>query len=493
MISNTSKMTKREKHTELSVKQRHYRRDVLAALLKWSFGIVVAVAVSYLLSYWQRPLWPAAVLFLSFTLFLPVIWWCLQLPHRGKMQQATRIYLTGATIEIALFMLLMPPELILIGMIGFILLVRVAVFFETEKVVRWLGVACIILYSIMLVFRYYVAFPEVNLGVVGRFILYLIPVFVLALFAVLDQIGTKYLRDALLVSETARHDLAESYSTLEQQTAALAESQKNLTQLAAKLERSNHELQIVNEELKSFAYIISHDLRAPLINLKGFAAELGEATRMINESIGEVLPRLNERQRETVTVALQEEVPEALSFIDVSVERMDHFINSILKLSRLGRRQLDFDPIDMNQLVQMTLQTLAHQIEQQQVQVIVESLPQIVADRVSMEQIMGNLLANAVAYLDRERPGKIRVTGKCNSHEAVFSIEDNGRGIAEEDKHKVFELFRRAGRQDVPGEGMGLAYVQTLVRRHGGRIWFDSKCGVGTTFTFTISKETNIA
>jgi signal transduction histidine kinase len=111
------------------------------------------------------------------------------------------------------------------------------------------------------------------------------------------------------------------------------------------------------------------------------------------------------------------------------------------------------------------------------------------ADRTAMELIFGNLLSNAVLYLRPGCPGQIEVTGEAGSDETTFHIKDNGRGIAEEERNKVFEPFRRAGKPDTPGEGMGLAYVQALVRRHGGRIWFTSQPGVGTTFSFTIPND----
>ena len=100
---------------------------------------------------------------------------------------------------------------------------------------------------------------------------------------------------------------------------------------------------------------------------------------------------------------------------------------------------------------------------------------------------MGNILGNAVKYLDHEHPGEIEVRGETKGGETTFRIRDNGRGIAADDMDKVFAPFRRAGKQDTPGEGMGLAYVQTLVRRHNGRIWCESELGKGTTFYFTIS------
>ena len=113
-------------------------------------------------------------------------------------------------------------------------------------------------------------------------------------------------------------------------------------------------------------------------------------------------------------------------------------------------------------------------------------LPEVVADRTALEQILGNLLTNAVLYLEPGRPGRIEVGGSRGPDETTFFVRDNGRGIAPEDMPKVFAPFRRAGKQDVKGEGMGLAYVRTLVRRHGGEIRCESQLGVGTTFTFTL-------
>jgi sigma-B regulation protein RsbU (phosphoserine phosphatase) len=257
------------------------------------------------------------------------------------------------------------------------------------------------------------------------------------------------------------------------------QAEERLRRYAAELERSN-------EEVKRFAYIVSHDLRAPLVNLKGFAAELRMTFGEIQPVVNTALPHLTEEQRRTITHALREDIPESLKFIDSSVEHMDSFISALLKLSRLGRRELKLELVDMNGIVDGILSTLAHQIAEHKGTVRVEQLPQVVADRTSMEQVMANILGNAVKYLTTERPAEIVVSGERLDDETMFHIRDNGRGIAQQDMDKVFTPFRRAGRQDVPGEGMGLAYVQALVRRHGGRIWCESELGVGTTLAFTI-------
>src|SRR5712691_7404454 len=260
-------------------------------------------------------------------------------------------------------------------------------------------------------------------------------------------------------------------------------------ELEMRVQERTAELTAANEEIKRFAYIVSHDLRAPLINLKGFAGELHAACDVLQAAMPAVLPHLEAPQRADISRTLDQDIPEALGFIDTAVTRMDHLIRAILHLSRLGRRELFLEPLDMRALVQGTVQTLAHQIAQRQVQVTIDPLPTVMADRTAMEQIMGNLLANAVAYLDPDRPGEIGFTGERQAEVTVFAVRDNGRGIAAEDIAKVFEPFRRVGRQDVPGEGMGLAYVQMLVRRHGGEIRCHSTLGVGTTFTFTIAHQ----
>lgn len=253
-----------------------------------------------------------------------------------------------------------------------------------------------------------------------------------------------------------------------------------------KLRQYADELQQSMAETRQFAYIVSHDLRAPLVNLKGFAAELQMAMNSVRPALDQALTCLDPARRQEVRTAINEDVPEALEFITAAVDRMDHLINALLKLSRLGRREINPERIDMQELVAKTLQTLAHQIEVRQIQVQVAPLPTVVADPIAMEQIMGNILSNAVLYLDPTRPGQIEIDGNQGETSTLIRVRDNGRGIASEDMDKVFAPFRRAGKLEVAGEGMGLAYVQALVRRHGGQIWCESEPGVGTLFTFSL-------
>lgn len=289
---------------------------------------------------------------------------------------------------------------------------------------------------------------------------------------------------------------AELLETKDRQFNAIVELEKTMEELAAAKEISERyaeDLQLMNEEVKNFAYIVSHDLRAPLVNIKGFSVELRGALKEITPLIEKGKSSLNERELKSLGEALDQDVPEALEFIESSVNRMDSLINAILKLSRLGRRDLKMEQVDVAGIVHSILKTLGHQLESGKVTLSVADLPQVTSDKTAIEQIVGNLLDNALKYLDRSRAGQLEISAECGANETTFKFQDNGRGIAAEDMGKVFEIFRRAGKQDMPGEGMGLAYVKTLVRRLGGRIWCESELGVGTLFCFTIPSHENQA
>jgi PAS domain S-box-containing protein len=249
------------------------------------------------------------------------------------------------------------------------------------------------------------------------------------------------------------------------------------------------ELEESNIELKSFAYIISHDLRAPLVNIKGFSAELNGAMQELNSLVGTVAERLEEKQRARLALLFDEDVPEALDFINSSVMRMDLLINAVLKLSRLGHRELRVETVPVREMVEAILKSMSHQIEARRATVSIGTLPELHSDRIALEQILGNLLDNAVKYLDPARPGELEIYGESGAGGTTIHIRDNGRGIAQDDMGKVFEIFRRAGRQDVQGEGMGLAYVRTLVRKLRGHIWCRSEPGQGSTFSFSIPHD----
>ncbi|MEO9190777.1 MAG: CHASE3 domain-containing protein [Acetobacteraceae bacterium] len=248
------------------------------------------------------------------------------------------------------------------------------------------------------------------------------------------------------------------------------------TGLEAKVAERTAELRDSNDEIQRFAYIVSHDLRAPLVNIMGFTSEL-EATR---EDIRAELPETPKSQ------AIDRDFAEALGFIKAAIAKMDGLIGAILKISRDGRRAFRPELLDVTALVRGLADAQRHQAEEAGAVVTVGALPAITADRLAVEQVFGNLLDNAIKYLDPGRRGRIEVSGQVIGPRVRYEIRDNGRGIAPSDHERVFELFRRAGAQDRPGEGIGLAYVRMLVRSMGGRIEVASESGVGTIFSVTL-------
>jgi PAS domain S-box-containing protein len=246
------------------------------------------------------------------------------------------------------------------------------------------------------------------------------------------------------------------------------------------------------KELKDFSNAVSHDLRAPLINLKGFSKEIEAALEVIRPVIDEALAATGGSTRKEVATAFYEDLPEAVEFISASVSKMERLINAILKLSRLERRELLLEKLDMNKIVQDTLKSFAYQIKEIGAIISVKNMPETIADKVSIEQVFSNLLGNALNYLDSERAGKIEISAESWIDETVFHVRDNGRGIKNSDLTNIFNVFERLGNDSVAGEGMGLSYVQALVRRHEGNVFCVSEYGVGTKFTFTISKRLNL-
>ena len=237
-----------------------------------------------------------------------------------------------------------------------------------------------------------------------------------------------------------------------------------------------------NEEIQRFAYIVSHDLRAPLVNVMGYTSELEQAGKVLDRQLATIEARAPKSLDPEAVVAIREDVPEAIGFIRASTARMDRLINAILRLSREGRRHLVPELLDMTAMAQGVADNLRHQTEAAAARIEVSPLPAIESDRLSMEQILGNLIENAVKYLDPSRPGRIAVTGQEDGAWVTYRITDNGRGVAERDHERIFELFRRSGKQDRPGEGLGLAFVRNSVRRLGGSIEVESEIGKGSTF-----------
>ncbi len=250
---------------------------------------------------------------------------------------------------------------------------------------------------------------------------------------------------------------------------------------AAVLERTA-DLTLANEEIQRFAYIVSHDLRAPLLNIIGFTAELSHATDTLNRFVTDNLERAGLQVPTDVREASQDDLPEAIRFIQTSTAKMDRLITAILRLSREGRRVLAPERIDMAVLLGAIADSVRQLADATGAQISVGDTPPFTSDRLAVEQVFSNLIENALKYLQPGRAGRVTLTGRIEGDWVRYDVIDNGRGIASRDLERIFELFRRAGPQDTAGEGIGLAHVKALLRRLGGTIVCESIPGEGSTF-----------
>ncbi|MEX6507014.1 CHASE3 domain-containing protein [Jiella sp. M17.18] len=261
------------------------------------------------------------------------------------------------------------------------------------------------------------------------------------------------------------------------------------TDLESAVQVRTAELQRANDEIQRFAYIVSHDLRSPLVNVMGFTSELEAATRPLSELIDRAEAEAPELVTEEARLAAKEDLPESIGFIRSSTQKMDRLINAILRLSREGRRVLTPERVDMNEVVRGIADTMQHRVDELRAEIRVEALPTLTTDRLAIEQIVSNLVENAVKYLKPGRPGVITVRGQRQRDRAIIEVSDNGRGIDPRDHERIFDLFRRSGTQDQPGEGIGLAHVRALAYRLGGIISCESALDEGATFRLSMPLE----
>ncbi len=274
-------------------------------------------------------------------------------------------------------------------------------------------------------------------------------------------------------------------------TRDLAETRDELRGLNADLEGAvrvrTEDLQRANDEIQRFAYIVSHDLRSPLVNVMGFTAELEASIRPLDQFIDQVEAEDAALVPSEAKLAVREDLPEALGFIRASTQKMDRLINAILRLSREGRRNISPDRVPITPLANGIVDGIRHLVDERGAEITVQpDMPVIVTDRLALEQIMSNLVENALKYLKPGRPGEIHIGAAKDLGRVLITIADNGRGIDPRDHERIFDLFRRSGAQDQPGEGIGLAHVRTLAYRLGGTIRVSSELDRGATFTIDL-------
>jgi PAS domain S-box-containing protein len=242
-------------------------------------------------------------------------------------------------------------------------------------------------------------------------------------------------------------------------------AEREIRALNGRLEQSLAELGATNRELEAFSYSVSHDLRAPLRAVDGFARILAEDHA---SSLGADALHILGRIRE-------------------SARHMGVLIDDLLAFSRFVRAPLSVRPVEMSELAREALERLRPSTEGRPIEFVIGELPPCEADPALLHEVWLNLLGNAIKFTAGREPARIEVRGAIEGDEAVYAVHDNGVGFDPTYAHKLFGVFQRLHRADeFEGTGVGLALVQRIVRRHGGRVAAEGVPGVGATFRFSL-------
>ena len=242
-----------------------------------------------------------------------------------------------------------------------------------------------------------------------------------------------------------------------------------LNEMNEKLQKRTEKLEDANKELESFAYSVSHDLRVPLRAIDGFS-------RIVVEDYEDKLD--DEGQR-------------LLGIIRENTKKMGQLIDDILLLSRAGRQEMKFTEINMEELTKKIFEDQKMSTNTDNIQLKINNIPPCYGDRVLIQQVLTNLIANSFKFTEPKEERIIEVGSTNNGNETIYYVKDNGVGFDMKYKDKLFGLFQRLhGADEFKGTGVGLSIVQRVIRRHGGSVWGEGKLNEGASIYFSIPNNT---
>lgn len=268
----------------------------------------------------------------------------------------------------------------------------------------------------------------------------------------------------ILAGVTVQQEMAQRKGAEDEVRRANQELEERVDERTAELGRRAEELARSNSELEQFAYVASHDLQEPLRMVASFTQLLGKR----------YADKLDDDGRDFIHYAVD------------GANRMQNLISDLLSFSRVGTREIVFEPTSCDFVLNRALGNLALTIKESAAEITRGALPQVMGDAKQLSQVFQNLIANAIKFRG-DKPPKVEIEAEADRDNWKISVRDNGIGISPNQASRIFVIFQRLHtRTEYPGTGIGLSICKKIVERHGGRIWMEGSLGGGSTFFFTL-------
>lgn len=273
----------------------------------------------------------------------------------------------------------------------------------------------------------------------------------------LDPELTKAKVDVLLQIQLQKKELLQKNESLERADA-------QIKKLNSELKKNVDQLEVINKELESFSYSISHDLRSPLRAMIGYS-------QMVQEEFGD---KLGEEGKRWLQVVVSNSM------------RMNQLIDDLLEFSRAGKKKLEVGNVDMHDLVNILCGELKES-QQHKATIITNELDPAFGDAMLLRQVWINLISNAIKYSSKQEEPVVEIASTVDDSKVIYSVKDNGAGFDMAYADRLFGVFQRLHKDtEFSGTGIGLSIVQRIISRHGGTVWAEGAVGAGATFYFSL-------
>ncbi|MFC1744863.1 PAS domain S-box protein [Candidatus Riflebacteria bacterium] len=256
--------------------------------------------------------------------------------------------------------------------------------------------------------------------------------------------------------------------------------------IKAEMERKKlqQQLEQKNRELEEILYFFSHDLKAPMLAIKGFSNILDESQKKLDSYIKD--KKISPSSMPDFSDVLKKDIYEPVDFITRVVQQMESIFAGFLKVANLGCVSLAIEKLDMDGIFNDIRKNFDFQIKEKNINLKIEKVPGCLGDRMQINQLFSNLLDNSIKFLDPARPGIITISGRKAGNMVVYCLQDNGIGIAKKNHGLILEIFRQLEPDGTEGQGLGLAIVKKIISRQGGKLRLESEAGQGCKFFISL-------